>query len=268
MLKGLLLQSGRLLLAGAFGMKRAEEFPPLVRCLCCFYPLIWLISFIGFGTDSEWIAWLLSIGMPVLYIIFVIFVRLKNEKIQIVSEIEDSEEKTEEHSSEEPEETTVIIEPIKKEQEEKKPTEKLHKKRSTIPYIVSIVILSVALVASLSACFVTVNQNNQKSIQIEELQKKSEELVSEYADAEKEIDHLTRKVATREEKISNINKENSDLAYQLFYYKIYTCVVNNGSNYYHQFGCDKLNTSKFYVYSINEAERKGYTACPDCYGLF
>ena len=148
MLKGLLLQSGRLLLAGAFGMKRAEEFHPLVRCLCCFYPLIWMMSFIGFGTDSEWIAWLLSIGMPVLYIIFVIIVRLKNKKKQVISEIDDSEEKTEEQSSEEPGETTVIVEPTISETEDKEQAENLHKKKSTAPYIASIVILSVALVAS------------------------------------------------------------------------------------------------------------------------
>lgn len=265
MLKGLLLQSGRLLLAGAFGIKRAEEFPPLVRCLCCFYPLIWMMSFIGFGTDAEWIAWILSIGMPILYIIFVIIVRLKNKKKHVISEIDDSEDKTEEQSLEEPVETTVIIEPTISETEDKEPAENIYKKKSIAPYIVSIVILSVALVASLSACFVTVNQNNQKSIQIEELQKKSEELSSEYADAEKEIDHLTRKVATREESISKICKENSELGSQLFYYKINTCVINDGSNYYHEFCCKNLDMSRFYIYSIKEAEIKGFTPCPVCY---
>lgn len=264
MLKGLLLQSGRLLLAGAFGIKRAEEFPVWVRVLCCFYPLIWMLSFIGFGTGDEWISWILSIGMPVLYAIFVIVVRLKNRKQPIKP---DSAKPADEQLSEAPEAQTVTIAPIneyldnKKNKEVSQTTEKHHNKKRTAPYIASIVILSAALIASLSACLIT---NNQKSLQIEELQKQSEELSSEYQKIKRQNEILTRRVEIREEQLSELKKEKSELNSKLSDYQLHTCFVNDGSRDYHKLDCPYLDTSRFYVYGINYAENNGYIPCWHC----
>lgn len=43
-------------------------------------------------------------------------------------------------------------------------------------------------------------------------------------------------------------------------------VENDGTGYYHKYGCDYFAQTSFWAYSRKLAEANGYTPCPHCFG--
>ena len=86
-------------------------------------------------------------------------------------------------------------------------------------------------------------------------------------------------ISSQRTKISDLNKQIEDLQddyfdslmenlHQLtkinFYEKHAVVVPDDGTNLYHTYGCDYLDTSSFWIYNTEAAISKGFKPCPHC----
>ena len=85
-------------------------------------------------------------------------------------------------------------------------------------------------------------------------------------------DSIQRQYDTVNEEYEKINKRSTELqdsvlSYISKYSDLYTflnnhvVIINSDSNYYHKFGCNKLDMSYFYVTNPESAIWQGYWAC-------
>lgn len=141
--------------------------------------------------------------------------------------------------------------------------------RKNTVYLVIIGIL-VVLLGSVIGLFVYQSKTNTESA------KKYEATISELnatitklENSEKEKNDL---IAQYESVYSEIKKSLPELEKadkEISFYE-YSCaiVIDNNSKRYHKYGCDDINWDNdfyFWVYTTNEAEHKGYYACPTCH---
>lgn len=52
-----------------------------------------------------------------------------------------------------------------------------------------------------------------------------------------------------------------------FYEKYVALVPDNGTKYYHIYGCEDFGDSVFWAFNINQAEDKGYQPCAKCHSV-
>ncbi len=105
------------------------------------------------------------------------------------------------------------------------------------------------------------------------------ELEQTIKDRDGTISSLNSTIASQETKIANLNKQVEDLQDDYFdavmenlqqlsklsFYEDYAVVVpDDGTNLYHTYGCDYLDTSYFWIYNIEAAIGKGFKPCSHC----
>ena len=66
-------------------------------------------------------------------------------------------------------------------------------------------------------------------------------------------------------KSSELEERNAALRKDLYFYYTNTCVVPTYSKRYHHYGCEFLNPDHAYILDVNNAERLGYSPCPECW---
>ena len=57
---------------------------------------------------------------------------------------------------------------------------------------------------------------------------------------------------------------NSKIQSEYEFYHQYAVIVEEGSNTYHCYGCEKLENKSFYIFNIENAYAQGYYPCPVC----
>ena len=96
--------------------------------------------------------------------------------------------------------------------------------------------------------------------ELERVTAEKEALETENASLTQSIETLT---STNEELASTnrryVTKSKFMDAYVVF-------VENDGTGYYHKYGCDYFAQTSFWAYSRKLAEANGYTPCPHCFG--
>jgi len=88
----------------------------------------------------------------------------------------------------------------------------------------------------------------------------------------KDIESLNNRIKFKDEEIEHQrssateyqDKYNNLLSDYNFYYSHAAC-VNENSNYYHKYDCNKFDSSYFWIYNTEAAELKGYSPCPYCW---
>ena len=66
----------------------------------------------------------------------------------------------------------------------------------------------------------------------------------------------------------NISQLDKIMGYEdlaTFVDKYVVFIENDGSELYHKFDCYKFDGESFWVHTINNAERLGYSPCPSCH---
>jgi RNA polymerase subunit RPABC4/transcription elongation factor Spt4 len=72
-------------------------------------------------------------------------------------------------------------------------------------------------------------------------------------------------ISIKEKTISEKDKNIERLQeYKNFFYKYAVIVPNNGTIYYHKYGCEDCDTSHFWIYNTEAAKIEGYKPCPKC----
>ncbi len=96
--------------------------------------------------------------------------------------------------------------------------------------------------------------------ELDRMTEENEALQQENAALEQSVQTLT---ATNEELASSnrlfLTKSKFMDSYVVF-------VENDGTGYYHKYGCDKFAQTSFWAYSRKLAEANGYKPCPSCFG--
>lgn len=183
----LFLAAGRGMLALAYGWEKSSKFSPYATVGMTAYFLLWMLSFIGFGTGDEILAYILSIGMPILYAVFVIVVRSKNKK-QLLNDDTEENEPIEDDQPESDEQirindyvTTQNTEP----EEEARSVSKGKIRLS--PYIIAIAVFILCLAGMAGYSIININNKTEK---ISKLEKISIEYQSEKSEMSAKIDSL------------------------------------------------------------------------------
>ena len=74
-------------------------------------------------------------------------------------------------------------------------------------------------------------------------------------------------ISIRNSTIANKNSEISKLEINLRFYERHAVIVpDDGSNLYHKYGCNDLDTSSFWIYNVEAAKGKGYVPHKKCCG--
>jgi RNA polymerase subunit RPABC4/transcription elongation factor Spt4 len=72
-------------------------------------------------------------------------------------------------------------------------------------------------------------------------------------------------IKSQNETITNQNGTIYDLKRTLSFYEQHAVVVpDDGTNLYHTYGCDYLDTSSFWIYNTEAAIDEGFKPCPHC----
>lgn len=80
-----------------------------------------------------------------------------------------------------------------------------------------------------------------------------------------EISYLEQQLSNARSTVSNLQAENAQLQDAADFLDKYIVVISaDGSNLYHRYGCEDLDTSSFWAYNINAAT-DDYDPCPVCY---
>ncbi len=88
----------------------------------------------------------------------------------------------------------------------------------------------------------------------------------------KDIESLNNRIKLKNDELErqrNTATEYRDAYFELldgydFYYDYAACVDEN-SNYYHKYNCEKFDSSSFWIYNTDAAEGRGYSPCPYCW---
>ena len=92
-------------------------------------------------------------------------------------------------------------------------------------------------------------------------------LEDECASLQQENDALTQSIET----LTSVNEELASsnkrfLTKSKFMDSYVVFVENDGTGYYHKYGCENFAQTSFWAYSRKLAEANGYTPCPNCFG--
>lgn len=87
-----------------------------------------------------------------------------------------------------------------------------------------------------------------------------------------EIDYLNGRVnywsnetEKLKDEVSDLEREKIKQGWSLDFYEEHVVIVgDDGTNKYHKYGCDDLDTSYFWAYNTEAARQKGYRACSKC----
>lgn len=93
-------------------------------------------------------------------------------------------------------------------------------------------------------------------------------LYEDKVDLEDSNTNLSRNVTTYREKYNNEYKKNMELSTQINFMDKHVAICPaDGSGLYHKYSCDKLDTSSFYIYNIEQAPTRGFSPCKYCQDL-
>ncbi|MBQ9166131.1 MAG: hypothetical protein IJX71_04325 [Oscillospiraceae bacterium] len=80
-----------------------------------------------------------------------------------------------------------------------------------------------------------------------------------------EISYLEQQLSNARNTVSTLQAENAQLQDAADFLDNYIVIISDdGSNLYHRYGCDDLDTSSFWAYNIHAAT-DDYDPCPVCY---
>ena len=79
------------------------------------------------------------------------------------------------------------------------------------------------------------------------------------------ITNLENEVSDLESQLSEVRSNSFEQWWKLYFYEEHVVVVpDDGTNLYHTYGCDYLDTSSFWVYNTEAAVNLGYNPCRYC----
>lgn len=131
--------------------------------------------------------------------------------------------------------------------------------------IIPIVILSLIAVALAGINFYQYNKTAELIEQTNDLQNtitEKDNLISSHQNV----------INTQKKTISELRAENDNLYSENFrqwqslnFYESYAVIVPDDGTYtFHVYGCEDLDTSRFWIYNSDLAKSYGYKACPKC----
>ena len=108
---------------------------------------------------------------------------------------------------------------------------------------------------------------SQTQYDITTRQAELDRVTAEYEALQQENDALSQSV----EALTSANEELASsnrlfLSKSKFMDSYVVFVENDGTGYYHKYGCDKFAQTSFWAYSRKLAEANGYKPCPSCFG--
>ncbi len=110
-------------------------------------------------------------------------------------------------------------------------------------------------------------QGAQNEQSLRELQEENLRLVDENADYATQIDALNAQLSKLNSRVSTLQDSNAALQQKSAFFDAHVAFVeNDGTGYYHKYGCDYFAQTSFWAYSRKLAEANGYTPCPHCFG--
>ena len=92
-----------------------------------------------------------------------------------------------------------------------------------------------------------------------------QELKSEIVSLETLVNAKQEHIDRLKNKIDDMEDDRDEDRDKLEFYEEYAVLVNEGSDYYHKYGCPMFDESSFWIYNIAAAESRGYEPCFDCY---
>lgn len=123
-----------------------------------------------------------------------------------------------------------------------------------VSYKMPFIALTVAL-AVILALIVFLNAEHRNEIQ------KSE---SAYTKLEMKYEVLNNKYTDLFKKNEELQVKYNKIINEYEFYEYYAVCVNEESPYYHNYSCDKFESSSFWIYNIEAAKGRGYDPCPKC----
>lgn len=113
--------------------------------------------------------------------------------------------------------------------------------------------------------------NIKKNSQISELNEQVTKLTKQNNEYQEKIDRNTDTITRYIKQVGELKKELQSSTtidwsekFELSFYHNYAVIVGTDNYYYHEYSCERLNTSEFYIYNIENARSQGYHPCPLC----
>lgn len=108
-------------------------------------------------------------------------------------------------------------------------------------------------------------QGSEIDQSLRELQEDNLQLTEENKTYAAQVEALEKQEKTLQEKLNALESRNAALE-QLasFIDRHVVFIENDGTNYYHSYGCSRFKKQSYWAYSTNLAISQGYTPCPDC----
>ena len=113
--------------------------------------------------------------------------------------------------------------------------------------------------------------NMKKNGQLSELNEQVTELTNQNNEYQEKIDRNAKTITRLANQVSDLKKELQSKTtidwserFELNFYHNYAVIVGTDDYYYHEYNCDRLDTSSFYIFNIENARSQGYHPCPAC----
>ena len=111
----------------------------------------------------------------------------------------------------------------------------------------------------------------KKNGQLSELNEQVTELTNQNNEYQEKIDRNAKTITRLANQVSDLKKELQSKTtidwserFELNFYHNYAVIVGTDDYYYHEYNCDRLDTSSFYIFNIENARSQGYHPCPAC----
>lgn len=170
--------------------------------------------------------------------------------------------------------------------------EKKSGKGGRIALIVTVVVLALALIAAGVLCYLLYADKLEKEeedgslrTQLEEingkyetlngdydtlsddynaLSSKYDTLTGDYDELSGQYDELNASYEEMSEYANGLYEEYSGMYDEYWFFKDYAVICSDMNKYYHTYECEDWDHSAFWIYNVDNAKTKEFTACPKC----
>lgn len=131
-----------------------------------------------------------------------------------------------------------------------------------------LILLSIVLLCTVALLINKYNASAKTIAEYESTIDKQKEAIAtlskQYIDYVKETEDLSNEIETLQSKNSELVNVLIDTDIERSFWHEYAVIVTSTGSKYHTYGCQHVDGQKFWIYNIEAAKAKGYTACLDC----